>query len=152
MIPLTPVSFTTSLEDTFPEARTQISFLLTLRSDPSPMYALVVAWGNRPRPMKPSDENGFSVWFGFKAVYWKRKVCLLPAFQGHNKSLTASSYMIKILQVLLQILEQPKILTDISLFLLPQVSGSFLLELLWHMKQGTCHRHIYSHLSINKKS
>lgn len=43
MIPLTLVYFTTSLGNTFPEARTQFSFLLLLGSDPRHIYVLVVA-------------------------------------------------------------------------------------------------------------
>lgn len=59
-----------------------------------------------PIKVKTSDENSFSVWVGVKAVYWKGKVCLLSAF-WRCKSLTASSYTIKILQVFLQISQQP---------------------------------------------
>lgn len=86
--------------------------------------------GSCPRKLnkankEPSDENSFSVWVAFKAVPRKWKVCLPPAFQGPNKCLTASSYITKILQVLLQIFKQPEVLNDTLLFFLPQVSGSF---------------------------
>lgn len=76
----------------------------------------------------------------------ERFVCLLHFRDITRVSLpapTPSRYF-----KILQILKEPKVLTDISLFLLPQVSGSyFFLELLWHTNRGTCDMYKYSHLS-----
>lgn len=152
MIPRTLVYFTTSLENTFSEARTQITSLTPFWSW-SKMY---ICPGGCLK--KPTKAKAALWWKQLFSLGWIQSClleveCLLPAFQRQNKSLTVSSYTIKTLQVLLQISKQPKVLTDVSLPLLPQVSGScFFLELLWHTKQGTWHRHIYAHLSMNEKS
>lgn len=122
MIPLTLAYITSSLENTFPMARTQISL-------PHSQFWYLCT-GSCPRKLnkankEPSDENSFSVWVAFKAVPRKWNVCLPSAFQGPNQSLTASCYITKILRVLLLIFKQPEVLTDTLLFFLPLVSGSF---------------------------
>lgn len=91
---------------------------------------------------KTSDENIFSVWVGVKAVYWKGKVCLLSAF-WRCKSLTASSYTIKILQVFLQISDMPYLRSTywhFTIFTLSSMrqflSGTSMIWKTWDMSQA----------------
>lgn len=105
MIPLTPIYFTTSPEYTLPEARTQISFLLIFRFDQIYIHILVAAWGTQSRS-KLLMKTAFQFELESKlSTGRERFVSFLHS--EDVKSLTASSYTIKILQVFLQISQQP---------------------------------------------
>lgn len=149
MTPLTPTDFTTSPENTFPEARTQTSVLLILRFDLSIFMSWWLPEETDQGQWSPLMKVAFQSGLDSKLSAGMKGVCFL-----HSKDFKKSHYQLLHNQYTSSLTTNLRTARSTYwYFTIFNPTGSFFfLELSRHTEQWTCHRHIYSHLSIKEKS